>query len=239
MGNVISSAIFSIRSADKAEKQLEAGHGATAASRAVIAGGQLWKVGEYVAEKTIKLDNELGKTTQTAVNILRKASKNDALIDYAGKAVKWASKSVNPLICVSSGIDVLSSEDKQSTLIKNGSALGGMFFIEGQMKKVVDETTKQQALDKVLIGVKNKALKSKTFGKITKNLLKFAESHGGKNKYLQAAHGITFVLGSITGYTLGEKFGTTVAKGVKKIQGEENAQIREKQKTDEVAVEKQ
>lgn len=238
MGNVISSAIFSIRSADKAEKQFEAGHGGTAASRAAIAGGQLWKVGEYVAEKTVKLDNELGKTTQTAVNILKKASKNDVLIDYAGKAVKWASKSVNPLICVSSGFDVLSSEDKQSTLIKNATALGGMFFVEGQMKKIADETTKQQALDKIIIGAKNKALKSKPFGKITKNILKFAETHGGKSKYLQAAHGVTFVLGSITAYTLGEKFGTTVAKSVKKIQGEEYIEPQSQKETGESVKEK-
>ncbi|MFA7658940.1 MAG: hypothetical protein WCY19_05865 [Candidatus Gastranaerophilaceae bacterium] len=183
MSNVISSAIFCARNVDKAEKQDKIG-------RWAVAAGQAKKVVDYVST----LDNEVGKGARTAVNALKTYSESEKLLSYAGKAIDFASRKVNPLICVSSGIDILRADDKDSALIKNAAALSSMFAVEHLMKNHLDDIPKIKGIDK-----------------IAERVMKFAAKYKIEGKLPAIIHGVAFVVGSCTAYSLGDKFGTMVA----------------------------
>lgn len=187
MSNIVSSTIFCARNVEKAESENKVG-------RWAVAVGQSKKVIDYVRT----LDNELGKSTNKAVTSLKTFSHQEKLLDAAGKAVNFASKNINPLICVSSGLDVLMADDKQSALITTGSALGAMFAVENLMKKHLDEIPKIKGIDK-----------------IAQKVMDFAAKHGCKGKAGAIVHGVAFVVGSCTAYSVGEKFGSLVASQVK------------------------
>lgn len=72
------------------------------------------------------------------INDGKKLAESDKVFRGISKGVKFASDNVNPLIVVSSGINVLTSDDKQSTIIAEGGNLAGMFAMEGWMKKHLD-----------------------------------------------------------------------------------------------------
>lgn len=188
MGNVVSSAIFCARSVDKAENKGQFG-------RWAVAAGQAKKVVDYVQG----LDNKVGKTTKTAVDAMQTASKSEKLLKFGGQALELAAKNVNPLICVSSGIDVLMADDKESALIKNVCGLGTMFAVENVMKNHLDDVVKIKGIDKI-------AQKVMTWAKTFK---------GGEKVVPAVIHGAAFVIGSCTAYNVGNKFGTLVASKAK------------------------
>ena len=70
-----------------------------------------------------------------AINLCDQVAKNDKLFGKLSKAVDFASKNVNNLIVVSSGVKVLTAKDKQSECISQAGNLIGMFAVEGWMKK--------------------------------------------------------------------------------------------------------
>ncbi|MDD3420579.1 MAG: hypothetical protein PHE78_08315 [Candidatus Gastranaerophilales bacterium] len=179
MSNVISSAIFCARNVDKAERQDKVG-------RWAVAVGQGKKVFDYVRT----LDNDLGKGANEAYKNITMVSEKSKALQGLGKAVDFASKKVNPLICVSSGIDILRAKDKEEAFVENGAALGGMFATEKLMKDHLDDVVKIKGIDT-----------------IAQKVMKYST----KNKYTKAIpsiiHGTAFVIGSCTGYSIGQKFG--------------------------------
>lgn len=195
MGNAVSSAVFCARRIGKAEKKSQEGQNGVALTNIFVATGQGTKVVKYVAQ----LDNKVGKTAKTAVDALQMASKNEKLLQYGGKALNLAAEYVNPLICISAGVDVLTSEDKESALIKNASGLGAMFAVEHVMKNHLDDIVKIKGIDK-----------------IAEKVMKWAKTFKGGEKGVPAVvHGLAFVLGSCTAYNIGNKFGTLVANKAK------------------------
>lgn len=180
MSNPVSSAIFCVRNIDKAETQSKP-------TRGYIAAGQGAKVIDYVA----KLDNKVGKTAKTALEALQKVARNEKLVEYAGKAIDFASKNINPLICFSAGMDVLTSDDKESALVTNATALGAMFGVEHLMKKHLDEIPKMDFMKG-----------------ISEKVMKFAKENKCEGKLPAILHGVAFVIGSCTAYSVGEKFGS-------------------------------
>lgn len=190
MSNIVSSAIFCARNVDKAENHDKIG-------RWAVAAGQGKKVVDYVRT----LDNEVGKSANEAVEGLKMFSKSEKLLSYAGKAVDFASKNVNPLICVSSGIDVLMADDKDEALVKNAAALSTMFAVEHVMKKHMDDVVKIKGIDK-----------------IAEKVMGFAKRFKAEGKVPAIAHGVAFVVGSCVAYNVGEKFGSLV---INKVRGEE------------------
>lgn len=75
------------------------------------------------------------KISDKLVNVGEKVVQNDKFLGKVAKVVDFASKNVNNLIVVSSGIKVLTSDDKQSEFISQMGNVAGMFAIEGWMKK--------------------------------------------------------------------------------------------------------
>lgn len=179
MTNVVATAIFCARNTDKALDQGKVG-------RIGVAVGQSKNLLEAVA----KYENAAGKGSKAALGAMRNLANNDALLKFAGKAVNFASNNINPLICVSAGIDVMRSDDKESALITNATALGSMFAVEKLMKKYLDEIPKMECMKG-----------------ISQKVLKFAEGTKAEGKLPAIIHGVAFVIGSCTAYAAGEKFG--------------------------------
>lgn len=197
MSNIISSAIFCARNVDKAENQDKVG-------RWAVAVGQAKKVTDYVTT----LDNCVGRDSKAAADAIKSYAKEEKIFKYAGKAANFASKNINPLICVSSGIDILKADDKETALISNAAALGTMFAVEKQMKKHLSNIPKT---------------KSETIQNISKNVMKFAEKYKCTKTLPAILHGTAFVVGSCAAYGGGEKFGTLVAG---KITGREKQEVK-------------
>lgn len=179
MTNPVATAIFCARNTDKV---LDQGKD----SRIGVAVGQ----GKNLLESVAKYDNAAGEGSKVVLGTLKNLANNDALLKFAGKAVNIAANNINPLICVSAGIDVLTSDDKESALITNTTALGSMFAVESLMKKHLDEIPKMDCMKG-----------------ISEKVLKFAEGTKAEGKLPAIIHGVAFVIGSCAAYAAGEKFG--------------------------------
>jgi len=187
MSNPVSSLIFCCRNIDKVENQDKIGRVPVAIAQA-----------NNVFQAVQQLDNAIGKSAKSASDALHNVAKEEKLLEYMGKGVSILSKKVNPLICVSSGIDVLRADDKEKAILTNGAALGAMFLVEDQMKKHLDKIPKMEFMKD-----------------ITKNIMKFAKSHNCEKGLPAVAHGVAFVIGSCVAYSSGEKFGNLVTQTIR------------------------
>lgn len=131
-----STVLFFLRNGNRAQN----GEG----GRGFVAIGQ----GAKVVKQICEYDNIFGRGTKSAVNAFKTIAKNDKVFNGISKGVKFASENVNPLIVVSSGINVLTSEDKQSTIIAEAGNLAAMFAAEGWMKKNLDNVLKNLPISK-------------------------------------------------------------------------------------------
>lgn len=112
--------------------------------RGFVAVGQ----GAKVVKQICEYDNIFARGTKSAVNAFKTIAQNDKIFNGISKGVKFASENVNPLIVVSSGINVLTSDDKQSTIIAEAGNLTAMFAVEGWMKKNLDNVLKDLPISK-------------------------------------------------------------------------------------------
>lgn len=176
---LVRSTVFGIRNIDNSQK----GH----VGKTAVAGGQIRNA--IVAAREV--DGVVGQSATTFIDTCKTLSKQEKVFELAGKALNLAGKYVNPLIVVSSGIDVAMSDDKEKTFVENSIALGAMFAMENYMKKHLADVVK-------IKGISNIA------EKITK-----ATENTKYGKYVApVTHGLAFVVGSCTAYAAGNKFGS-------------------------------
>lgn len=92
----------------------------------------------YTAKVVQKLSKDdsfvLGKVSKCICDTLSDASKDNKLLQVAGKGIKLA-KYTDPISCLCSTIRVAKSDSPARKLIEETSFLGGMFFVEGLMLK--------------------------------------------------------------------------------------------------------
>ena len=112
--------------------------------RSFVAVGQ----GAKLVKQVCTYDNIFAKGTKSAVNAFKTVAQNDKIFNGISKGVKFASENVNPLIVVSSGINVMTSDDKQTAAITEAGNLAGMFAMEGWMKKHLDDIVKELPISK-------------------------------------------------------------------------------------------
>ena len=100
--------------------------------RLLVSAGQA----ENLLKAGQKCNNSVFKNISTkAINVCDDIAKNDKVFGKIFKVVDFASKNVNNLIVVASGVKVLTAEDKQSELLAQTGNIAGMFAVEGWMKK--------------------------------------------------------------------------------------------------------
>lgn len=130
MANAVSSLIFACRNVDKTQNG-EIGRAPVAAAQGINVLGEIARYNKAIA-----------KGTDAAVSVFNNLAERSKPVDYALKGVKWATKNVNPLICVSGGLKVAMSDDKTSSAVKEVAALSTMFAGEGIAKKVLPKLIK-------------------------------------------------------------------------------------------------
>lgn len=197
--SVTRSLIFGSRNIDKS---------ANGQAREGAAVGQI----KNVFNEAAKLDGIIGRGAQSALNAFSTFTKSSKPLEYFGKAVDFAAKNVNPLICISAGIDVLNSDDKEYTLTTDAAGLAAMFGTEHLMKK---------HLGTIVDSVKEDALKIQEKSKFAKEIIEAARKVG-KGKLTPIIKGIAFVAGSCTAYSVGEQFGKLLI-GREKMNGYSNS----------------
>ena len=135
MSNAVSSLIFACRNVNKLifacrnvnkTENGEIGRAPVAAAQSINVLNQISKYNKVIA-----------KGTDAAVSVFDNLAQKSKVVDYTVKGVKWATKNVNPLICVSGGVKVLMSDDKTTAAVKEVAALSTMFAGEAVAKKLL------------------------------------------------------------------------------------------------------
>ena len=176
--------------------------------------------GAKIAEAVSKYDGALGKTTANAINYYNKYAESSKILDYTGKAVKWATKNVNPLICASSVVKVGLSDDKPNAIVTETGALAGMFAGEGLMKSEMGKLINPENVENIA----KKIGKNKYFKSLSETILK----SGNTSKISAVIKGITFVCGSIASYSIGQKLGEKYSEKVTSFFGYKSPKIDQK-----------
>lgn len=182
--------------------------------------------GAKVAQAVSQYNDSIAKTANNASSIFNNLAKQSKVLDYTGKAVKWATKNVNPLICASGVVKVAVSDDKVGTAITETGALAGMFAGEGLMKLYLPKVFNEN----------NMTTAAKTLGKakFLEPVSKFILKSGNSSKLAAILKGITFVCGSITSYSLGKKLSEGYSDKIKAGFGIKTAKAEEPQKTEKI-----
>ncbi|MBO8429839.1 hypothetical protein IAC76_00490 [Spirochaetes bacterium] len=192
--------------------------------------------GAKMAQAAAQYNDTVAKTAHNASSIFNNLSPaGKKAVDYTGKAVKWATKNVNPLICISSGIKVATSDDKIGTGISEAGALAGMFAGEGLMKLHQNKIFNEKNITTLANAMKGK----KGLNSISKYMLK----SGNAGKIAAILKGVAFVSASIASYSIGQKIAEGYKDKVKaglgiKTEPEENKTAEAEQKSSPVTAEK-
>ena len=196
---VCATAIFDIRNMDKA------GHGDT--GRIGAAAAQTTNLLNAASKSSI---TPIKNIADTVFNYVDDAGKFVGVSNAASKVTNIASKAVNPLLCVASGIRVLKDDDQYAALIEEGCAMGAMFAGEKLFKTLVSNPISQKEIKSAAGIISNIASNVKN---ATKNLT------GAKKVLLTIAADLALVGVSILSFGAGKKIGLALSG-----RGEQNNQ---------------
>ena len=132
---VCATAIFDIRNVDKV------GHGDTGRVGAVAA--QTTNLVNAASQSSIK---PVQKAASQLLGWVDDAGKFIGVANAASKVTNIASKAVNPLLCVASGVRVLKDDDQYAALIEEGCAMGAMFAGEKLFKTLIANPVSQKEI---------------------------------------------------------------------------------------------
>ena len=196
--NLFSTLIFGTRNVDKTMNDN--------VWRLPVAVGQFTNAGKEIAKydpelmKIIVEDNEIAKMLCTATK------STSPVLNAIKTGAEFASKHINPLICVAGGAKVLTADDKEKEFVNQAAALGVMFSAEKSYKALADYKNILSIADKL---GKKEAVEKIVNSKTVQNL---ANKVGDKRlkTILNIAYGLGFVTASITGYNVGEKIAAKI-----------------------------
>lgn len=184
---VYATAIFDIRNMNKAS------HGDTGRIGAVAA--QTTNLVSAASKSSIE---PVSKMANSVFNCVDDAGKIVGVTNAASKVANVASKAVNPLLCVASGMRVLKDDDQYAALIEEGCAMGSMFAAESLFKNLVANPAAQKEI--------------KTSTKWANKLANFVQDStknltGGKKVAVAIAADLALVGVSIFSFGAGKKIG--------------------------------
>lgn len=194
MFSPVASGIFAYRNADKT-KNGDIG-------RSAVTLGQTAGLVQEVA----KYDGIAANTARSALSVFSDLAKQNKAFEYAGKVTQFAVNNVNPLICASGVVKTAMSEDKVKTGITEAAALATMFTGEGLIKLYYDKAANSNEVKNL-----GKKLSDKKF---IKPVVEYLEKHKLGGKVGAVVKGLVFVGGSMTSYSIGQKFGDDFAERV-------------------------
>jgi len=152
--------------------------------------------------------NKLANAGNNISKAVQAVGKGDSAFKYVVKVSDFASKIVNPLICVSGGVKVVMADDKTSEGIKQTAALGTMFAGEALARNIL--TAKgRTAFAKKALGQNAVAKKLMHWGWVLDSY-KMRNHFKGAKVILPVAKALAFVGTSIASYSIGSKIGDAI-----------------------------
>ena len=137
-----------------------------------------------------KYNEKIAQGTESAVKAFEKLAESNKIVDYGLKATKWATKNINPMICISGGIKTLTSDDKVTTGIKETAAISTMFAGEKITKQALTHLNIGGKLGTVIKGILFVGASITSYevgGYIGNNLAQEVKSNYGNKKIDQIA----------------------------------------------------
>lgn len=165
---------------------------------------QAWNAANYLS-KIGDIDSKVVKGTKSAVDAFRLAGESNNFIKNTCKVLDFGGKYVNGVIAATAGAEILLSddEDKLSLGLQRGAGIIAMLgaeqgVLKPYLKDSMEYISKIKGVDKVV-------------EKVMKSVSKYKYGH----KLPEIVEGAAFVAGSALASSVGEKFGSMVARQIK------------------------
>ena len=206
---VASNAVFSARRATRGIDAVNE-NPLYAAMNMDIAAGQIAKGSRAVEALDIAANGINNSITHTASEGIKNLSKANKFVNGASKVINFTADNINPVICLTSGIKVLGSDDKVDTAARESLALTTMFAAEAGAKKVLGMPITKKIDGKNVTFTRAGVYEKNPFLKrMAEDFCKYCNKTSLFNnkislKYLPGAtKGLGFVTASILGYKAG------------------------------------
>lgn len=132
--SITSSGVFSFRKVDSAANSTNPFVGAMNMD---IAGGQVLNAAKGVSNVAKYSENALSSGIVSAEESIKNLAKTDKVVGGISKVLNFTADNINPLICLTSGVKVATSDNKEEALVEEGCALGAMFGSETLAKRFI------------------------------------------------------------------------------------------------------
>lgn len=208
----VSGLVFSSRRTNKA---LEADNPMVSIMNLDIATGQVFKASECAMNIAQESKNKNGITNfiTSAEENIKEMSKGAKALETAGKVVKFTADHINPIIMVTSGIKIATSDDAERAALVEVPAVGTMLFVTEPLYKKLVGISKTKRIDGKLVAIEQEALYKKN--PFLKKQVEAISDLCATTKFFKHApnvlKGLGFVIASISGYELGKYLGETAA----------------------------
>lgn len=200
---IASNAIFSVRRASRGVDAIDE-NPIYGLANLNIAAGQILKGGRAVKAAAIISNPKFEQTTKGAAETIKNLSKTSKVANGFSKVLNFTANNINPVICVTSGIKVLGSEDKVDTLARESLALTTMFGAEAAAKSILGLPYTKNGKTIARSPLFERQLKAMCD---YQNLKQAFNNKAQTCKWLKyapgAAKGLLFALASIAGYKVG------------------------------------
>lgn len=216
----VSGLVFSSRRTNKA---LEADNPMVSIMNLDIATGQVFKAGECALNIAQESENKNGITNliTSAEENIKEMSKSAKAFSTAEKVIKFTADHINPIIMVTSGIKIATSDDIEKAALIEVPAVGTMLFVTEPLYKKIVGISKTKRIDGKLIAIEQDPLFKEQIEKAIKknpfmeNQIKAISDFCKTSKFFKHApnviKGLGFVFASIGGYELGKCIGELAA----------------------------
>lgn len=206
---VASNAVFSARRASRGVDSISE-NPVYGAMNMDIAAAQVTKGAKAAKEIAAVSNKDAFQVAEGASQAIKNLSKESKILNCVGKVIGFTADNINPLICVTSGVKVLcSDDDKWDAGAREGFGLGTMFLTERAAKSFFGMPISKKVNGKTVAQAREAIYHNNPFLKAQTAAFKdFCATKKMFNKipltFLPgAAKGMAFVGASIAGYKLG------------------------------------
>ncbi len=208
MPSITSSGIFSSRRANNGANAMASNNPFVGLMNFDIAGGQILNAAKGVSNIARESKNSLATNIISAEESIKKMAKGDKVVSGFGKVLNFTADHINPLICATGAIKVLTADDKADAAVREGLALGTMFASEDLAKRTIGMPKISKINGKRTAVAREGWYKKNPFLDKQANALKdYCATKTVFNKSLKflpgTLKGLAFVAASIGGYKLG------------------------------------
>ncbi len=137
MPSVASNGVFLVRRSNSGMEAFGENNPFVAAMNLDVAGGQVLKAGSGLSEIAKNSKNELAAGFTGAEESIKALFKTNNLVKGVGKVLSYTADHINPVICATGAVKVLTADDKADAAVKESLALGTMFASEAAAKKII------------------------------------------------------------------------------------------------------